>query len=176
VEKAGAQRLARENYYLVEDGDHFTLCKPTSKEHPSYDRLVEFLKTCQHEDSFKHSIIQIALHRKFRFYKEPTQLVEKLLQSLKEGGETTIIVHGKFGVGKTALVEYVRQKYATDLDDIFLGGVFQMKYGLDCDIIASQGELLRQLTQPSKVGFLQTPSRRSILNMLQEQLNNLDGN
>jgi len=84
-------------------------------------------------------------------------LVEKLLQSLKEGGETTIIVHGKFGVGKTALVEYVRQKYATHLDDIFLGGVFQMKYGLDCDIIASQGELLRQLTQPSKVGpFFET--------------------
>jgi len=49
VEKAGAQRLARENYYLVEDGDHFTLCKPLIKEHPSYAKLLDFLKTCQHQ-------------------------------------------------------------------------------------------------------------------------------
>jgi hypothetical protein len=76
---------------------------------------------------------------------------------LKEGGETTIIVHGKFGVGKTALVEYVRQKHAMVLCDTFPGGIFQMKYGHDCNIIASQGELLQQLTQPSKVGpFFET--------------------
>ncbi len=49
MEKAGAQRLAGENYYLVEDGDHFTLCKPPSKEHPSYYKLVDVLKTCQHQ-------------------------------------------------------------------------------------------------------------------------------
>jgi hypothetical protein len=79
-------------------------------------------------------------------------LVEKLLQSLKAGCETTIIVHGKFGVGKRALVEYVRQKYAMDLNDTFYGGVFQMKYGHDCDIIASQGKLLRHLMQLGKVG------------------------
>jgi signal recognition particle receptor subunit beta len=78
-------------------------------------------------------------------------LVEKLLQSLKEGCETTIIVHGKFGVGKTALVEYVRQKYAMDLNDTFYGGVFQMKYGHDYDIIASQGKLLQHLMQLGKV-------------------------
>jgi len=79
-------------------------------------------------------------------------LVENLLQRLKEGGETHIIVHGKFGFGKTALVEYVMQKHATLLFDTFPGGVFQMKYGHDCDIIACQGELLRQLTQPGEVG------------------------
>jgi DNA replication protein DnaC len=84
-------------------------------------------------------------------------LVETLLQRLKEGGETTIIVHGKFGVGKTSLVEYVRQKHAMVLYDTFPGGIFQMKYGHDCNIIASQGELLRQLTQPNKVGpFFET--------------------
>jgi hypothetical protein len=49
VEKAGAQRLAGENYYLVEDGDHFTVCKPPSKEHPSYEKLLDFLKTCQQQ-------------------------------------------------------------------------------------------------------------------------------
>jgi len=49
VEKAVAQRSAREDYYIVEDGDHFTLCKPPSKEHPSYALLVDFLKTCQQQ-------------------------------------------------------------------------------------------------------------------------------
>jgi hypothetical protein len=79
-------------------------------------------------------------------------LVEELLQSLKEGDETTIIVHGKFGVGKTALVEYVSLKYAMDLNDIFLGGIFQMKYGHDSNVIASQGKLLGHLMQLGKVG------------------------
>jgi hypothetical protein len=78
-------------------------------------------------------------------------LVEKLLQSLTEEGETYIIVHGKFGVGKTALVEYVRLKYATVLGYTFPGGIFQIKYGHDCNIIASQGELLRQLTHTGQV-------------------------
>jgi hypothetical protein len=32
------------------------------------------------------------------------------------------------------------------------GGVFQMKYGHDCDIIASEGKLLQHLTQLGKVG------------------------
>ncbi len=49
MEKAGAQRLAGENYYLVEDGDHFTLCNPPSKKHPSYTKLVDFLKICQQQ-------------------------------------------------------------------------------------------------------------------------------
>ncbi len=49
MEKAGAQRLAGENYYLVEDGDHFTLCNPPTKAHPSYAKLVDFLKTCQQQ-------------------------------------------------------------------------------------------------------------------------------
>ncbi len=47
MEKAGAQRLAGENYYLVEDGDHFSLCNPPSKEYPSYDLFVQVLKICQ---------------------------------------------------------------------------------------------------------------------------------
>jgi hypothetical protein len=110
------------------------------------------------QDSLKYNIIQSALHRNFRFYKEPTMLVEKLLQGLKGGGETTIIVHGNFGVGKTALVEYVRKKYAMDLHDTFLGGVFQMKYGHDCDIIASQRKLLGHLMQLGQVG----PSSKTI--------------
>ncbi len=79
-------------------------------------------------------------------------MVQKLLQSLTGGRETHIIVHGKFGVGKTVLVEYVTSKHVTLLCDTFPGGIFHMKYGHDCDIIASQGELLRQLTQLGQVG------------------------
>jgi hypothetical protein len=57
VEKAGAQRLAGENYYVVEDGDHFTVCKPPSKEHPSYDKLVDVLKTCQQQVIYHMKIL-----------------------------------------------------------------------------------------------------------------------
>jgi len=67
VEKAGAQRLARENHYLVEDGDHFTLCKPPSKEHPSYDRLVEFLKTCQHQVIYHMILLKFHLFTSHNF-------------------------------------------------------------------------------------------------------------
>ncbi len=79
-------------------------------------------------------------------------MVGKLLQSLTKGGETHIIVHGKFGVGKIALVEYVRLKHATILHNAFPGRIFQMKYGHDCNIIGSQRELLRQLTRHGEVG------------------------
>ncbi len=79
-------------------------------------------------------------------------MVQKLLQSLTGGRETHIIVHGKFGVGKTVLVEYVTQKHVRLLCDTFPGGVFHMKYGHDCDIITRQGELLQQLMQLGEVG------------------------
>ncbi len=67
MEKAGAQRLAGENYYLVEDGDHFTLCKPPSKEHPSYDLLVQFLKTCQHQVIYHMILLKFHLFSSHNF-------------------------------------------------------------------------------------------------------------
>jgi hypothetical protein len=56
VQPASAKRCARHNYYILEDCDHFTVCKPIDKSHQSYELLVEFIRTCQQEDSLlRHS-------------------------------------------------------------------------------------------------------------------------
>ncbi len=41
-----AQRLAGDNSYMVEDANHVEVCKPPSKEHPSYNLLLQFIITC----------------------------------------------------------------------------------------------------------------------------------
>ncbi len=59
---------------------------------------------------------------------EPGNLPEILFQRLKEEGSKPILVHRNFGYGKMALVRYVLQKCAKDLDPLFPGGIFHMKY------------------------------------------------
>ncbi|CAM6065059.1 unnamed protein product [Sphagnum tenellum] len=44
VPKASVIRLADNNYYIVEDANHLTICKPPSKGHLSYSKLLECLK------------------------------------------------------------------------------------------------------------------------------------
>ncbi len=46
MEISSAQRLAGANYYLIEDANHTEVCKPPSKEHPSYTLLLLFIITC----------------------------------------------------------------------------------------------------------------------------------
>jgi hypothetical protein len=46
VEFSSAQRLAGDNSYKVEDANHMEVCKPPSKEHPSYKLLLQFIITC----------------------------------------------------------------------------------------------------------------------------------
>jgi hypothetical protein len=46
VPHASSQRLASANSYKVEDANHFTICRPPTKDHPSYFKLVECLKIC----------------------------------------------------------------------------------------------------------------------------------
>jgi hypothetical protein len=46
VPYASSQRLAGANNYMVEDANHFTICRPPTKDHPSYSKLVECLKFC----------------------------------------------------------------------------------------------------------------------------------
>jgi hypothetical protein len=41
---ASAIRLSENNYYKVEDADHLTICKPPSKDHMGYSKLLECLK------------------------------------------------------------------------------------------------------------------------------------
>jgi hypothetical protein len=42
---ASATRLSDNNNYKVEDANHLTICKPPTKDHPSYSILLECLKT-----------------------------------------------------------------------------------------------------------------------------------
>jgi hypothetical protein len=83
----------------------------------------------------------------FRFFVEPKEVIQKLLEGLKEEGLRYIILHGNFGCGKTAVVEYVLfQQHAKDLHDHFPGGIFKVVYGSDCNnILAAQKRLLRGL-------------------------------
>jgi len=37
-------QLSNNNNYTVEDANHFTICKPISKDHLSYSKLLECLK------------------------------------------------------------------------------------------------------------------------------------
>jgi hypothetical protein len=84
---------------------------------------------------------------------EPGNLPEIPFQRLKEEGSKPILVHGNFGYGKMALVRYVLQKHAKDLDPLFPGGIFHMKYDPKGEqLLESQRELLRTLVQdPCKV-------------------------
>ncbi len=45
MEFSSAQRLAGYNSYKVEDANHMEVCKPPSKEHPSYELLLQFIIT-----------------------------------------------------------------------------------------------------------------------------------
>ncbi|CAM6019561.1 unnamed protein product [Sphagnum balticum] len=46
VSPASAQRLSRNNYYKIEDANHLTICKPPTRDHISYSKLVDCLKIC----------------------------------------------------------------------------------------------------------------------------------
>ncbi|KAH8936860.1 hypothetical protein BDL97_17G107600 [Sphagnum fallax] len=46
VDFSSAQQLAGDNCYKVEDANHMEVCKPSSKEHPSYGLLLQFIITC----------------------------------------------------------------------------------------------------------------------------------
>ncbi|CAK9213309.1 unnamed protein product [Sphagnum troendelagicum] len=47
---ASAIRLSNNNNYIVEDANHLTICKPPSKEHISYSKLLECLKLFMKDD------------------------------------------------------------------------------------------------------------------------------
>jgi len=44
VPMSSAVRLSNNNYHIVEDASHLTICKPPSKDHLSYSKLLECLK------------------------------------------------------------------------------------------------------------------------------------
>jgi hypothetical protein len=44
---SSAQWLTRIHSYMVEDANHMEVCKPPSKEHSSYELLLQFINICQ---------------------------------------------------------------------------------------------------------------------------------
>ncbi|KAH8963207.1 hypothetical protein BDL97_05G140400 [Sphagnum fallax] len=146
VEKAAALRSTGENHYTLEDCDHSTVCKPPGKNHPSYYRLLDFIRTCRQEEREAYFGFEYNWKENFQFYVEPSNLPNILLQKLKEEGSKNILVYGGFGYGKTTLVKYVLYKNAKELDIIFHGGIFHMKYGPnDNEVLSAQKELIRAL-------------------------------
>jgi hypothetical protein len=47
VDSTLARRSAEDRFYMVEDADHMEVCKPPSKEHPSYGLLLQFIIDCR---------------------------------------------------------------------------------------------------------------------------------
>jgi hypothetical protein len=51
VPEASARRCAGHNFWVLDDCDHFTVCKPIDKSHRSYKLLVEVIRDCQQKVS-----------------------------------------------------------------------------------------------------------------------------
>ncbi len=65
---SSAQRSAGNNSYMVEDADHMEVCKPPSKEHPSYGLLRQFIISCA-KVSFNNLVFSILRLKHYRLYK-----------------------------------------------------------------------------------------------------------
>jgi hypothetical protein len=46
VPYVSAIQLANNENYMIEDANHFTVCKPSTKVDMSYSKLLEILKLC----------------------------------------------------------------------------------------------------------------------------------
>ncbi|CAK9202546.1 unnamed protein product [Sphagnum troendelagicum] len=51
VPYVSAIQLSNNNHYKIEDANHLTICKPPSKEHPSYFLLLKCLKICMQKNT-----------------------------------------------------------------------------------------------------------------------------
>ncbi|CAK9236445.1 unnamed protein product [Sphagnum troendelagicum] len=47
---ASAIQLSNNNHYKIEDANHFTICKPPNKDHPSYYLLLKCLRICMEKN------------------------------------------------------------------------------------------------------------------------------
>ncbi len=42
--EASARKLARNNFYKIEDDNHMQVCQPVDKSHPSYEIFLQFVR------------------------------------------------------------------------------------------------------------------------------------
>ncbi|KAH8968606.1 hypothetical protein BDL97_03G135500 [Sphagnum fallax] len=99
VPRASAIRLSNNNNYTVEDANHVTICKPPSKDHLSYSKLLECLKIFMKEKNTPPMpplpCYEVALENK-------AKAINNLLQK-----ESIVALVGMGGIGKTTVSKKV---------------------------------------------------------------------
>jgi hypothetical protein len=50
VPEASARKLARNNFYKIEDANHMEVCQPVDNSHESYQTFLQFAKEIRNEN------------------------------------------------------------------------------------------------------------------------------
>ncbi|CAM6069216.1 unnamed protein product [Sphagnum tenellum] len=108
VPMGSAIRLSNNNYYIVEDASHLTICKPPSKDHSSYSKLLECLKYFMKE---KNTPTMPPLPRYEVALEDKAKAINNLL--LKE---SIVALVGMGGIGKTTLSKKVYHLFHNQYD------------------------------------------------------------